>query len=45
MDQVKQFLRQLNKHRFWVICAVVTLAGGVVYFLGVSQLDAEKKAS
>ena len=43
MDQVKQILRQLNKHRFWVLSGLITILGGVFFFVSVSQLDKQKK--
>ena len=45
MDKVKQLVRQLNRHRFWVLSGVVTILGAVIYFLAIGNLEQQKKAA
>jgi hypothetical protein len=45
MDQVKEFLRQCIKYRFWIAVGVSALLPMIAYFVGVSPIraDTDKK--
>jgi len=47
MDQVKEFLRQCVKYRFWISLSVAALFAIIAYFLGSRpiQAEAEKKTN
>jgi len=38
MDQVKQIIRQLNKHRFWILSGIIPLIGLITWFLATDTL-------
>ena len=44
MDQLKQVMRVLIQHRFWVLSGVITLIAVVIWIMSTSALDAEFQA-
>jgi hypothetical protein len=43
MDQVKEFIRQCIKYRFWISVSVAALFGIIAYFLGSGPVQAKAK--
>ena len=41
MDQLKEFLRQCIKYRFWISLGVAALFAIIAYFLGSRPVQAE----
>ena len=44
MDQLKEFLRQASKHRFWIAIGLAALLPLIAYFVGLGGMAEQAKA-